>query len=204
MFPFFESIRLEKDGFRLLSYHQQRINEVFATFYPNAKPWNLEKCLSPVPKVEQRTKCRFLYSKNNYTITYENYSIRTINKVLIIEKNDIFYPWKSTDRTAFQAYENQLPKDKMIIFSQNDKITDSLFSNIVFFDGNQWFTPSTYLLNGIKRRYYLEQGIIHEVPITTETLARYTLIGFINAMIDINEIVLPITHVEVINDMESV
>ncbi|URA09656.1 aminotransferase class IV [Thermospira aquatica] len=202
MYPFFETICLEKDGFHLLAYHQKRLNDVFLKFYPGEKPWELKKLLQPVPKVQTKTKCRFVYGKDGYQIFYEPYTLRRIEKVRILEK-DISYPYKFTDRAEFEKYASLCKDGEMVVFSREGHITDSLVSNVVFFDGKHWITPTTYLLNGVKRQFYLEKHRILEKEITIQDMKSYTHIGFINAMIDLEELVLPITAVEVIHGLEE-
>lgn len=202
MFPFFESIRLEKDGFRLLDYHQQRVREVFAHFYPGVKPFVLRDILVPVPKVEGRTKCRVRYGERAYDICYESYTMRRIDRVKIVEAK-IEYPYKATDRKELESIAGMLKDGEMVVFSCEGCITDSLFSNVIFFDGKKWITPITYLLNGVKRRFCLDKGIIEEAPIMVGDLLSFSHIGFINAMIDVGELVLPIEKVEVLHGLEN-
>ncbi len=202
MYPFFETLRLERNGFQLLAYHQKRLNEVFAAFYPEAKPWDLKRLLQPVPRVETRTKCRFVYGREGYQIFYEPYTLRQIKRVKIVEAI-VRYPYKSTDRAEFEKYAALCGEGEMVVFSCDGYITDSLFSNVVFSDGKQWVTPTTYLLNGVQRRFCLEKRSIVEREITVGDLSRYTQIGFINAMVDLGELVLPLTAVEVVNGLEE-
>ncbi|MFN3659904.1 MAG: aminotransferase class IV [Brevinematales bacterium] len=202
MFPFFESIRLEKEGFHLLDYHQERVREVFARFYPDVKPFILRDILVPVPRVAGRTKCRVRYGERAYDICYESYVMRRIDRVKIVEA-EINYPYKATDRKELEAVAGMLKEGEMIVFSRHGFITDSLFSNVIFFDGKKWITPTTYLLNGVKRRFCLDNGIIEQGTITVRDLLSFSRIGFINAMIDVGELVLPIENVEVIHGMEN-
>ena len=75
-------------------------------------------------------------------------------------------------------------------------MTDSSHANAVFFDGNEWITPSQPLLRGTKRQTLLEQGVIREGEITLSNLSRFRSLAFINAMLDIGDIPLvPIVRI---------
>lgn len=202
MFPFFETIRLEKGGFMLLEYHQQRVDETFSSYYPEKRPHRLRDILVPVPKVETRTKCKFLYDESSYQIVYEAYTMRIIERVRLREAK-IAYPFKRTDREELVRAAGEMREGEMVVFSCDGYITDSLFSNVIFFDGQKWITPRTYLLNGVKRRFCLDQGLICERDVKTDDLYTFFYIGFINAMIDVGELTLPIEKVEVENGMEN-
>ncbi|MCX7881735.1 MAG: aminotransferase class IV [Brevinematales bacterium] len=202
MFQFFESIRLEKDGFQLLEYHQRRVTETCAKYYPGKKPWELHRILVPVPRVEGRTKCRLVYDGEAYQIFYEPYRMREIERVIIVEK-EINYPYKFLERKELEEYTQKVGPKDMVVFSREGMITDSVFSNVVFFDGKEWVTPSTYLLNGVKRQYYLDQGMIREEKIHVRDLVRFSYVGFMNAMVDIGELVVPMTNVEVCYGLEN-
>jgi 4-amino-4-deoxychorismate lyase len=71
-----------------------------------------------------------------------------------------------------------------VIFYKNGILTDATYSNLVFFDGNTWFTPENYLLNGIKRKALLESGIITEKRILKDDIQYFQKIAFVNAMRD--------------------
>lgn len=202
MFQFFEAICLEKDGFRLLDYHQRRVNSVFSRFYPGYSPHNLARCLVPVPRVEGRTKCRFLYDEKSFAVSYEAYVMRTVTRVTMVEAH-IHYDVKKTDRSIFENYAKMMAPEEMVVFTEDGYLMDSLFSNVVLFDGKRWITPTTCLLRGVKREYYLETGFITLREVRVSDLPSYTSLGFINAMIDIGELVVPITFVEVKNGLEN-
>jgi len=80
------------------------------------------------------------------------------------------------------------------VFFSTGKVTDSSYANIIFFDGRQWLTPSTYLLNGTCRQRLLKEGKIKEAPIHYTDIHQFEQIGFINAMLDIGELSLPISQ----------
>lgn len=66
-------------------------------------------------------------------------------------------------------------------------VTDSSFSNLAFYDSGKWFTPETFLLNGIMRQKLLADNIIHEKKIAVNDMKKYEKISFINSMLDLGE-----------------
>jgi 4-amino-4-deoxychorismate lyase len=67
-------------------------------------------------------------------------------------------------------------------------ITDSYSANTVFFDGAKWWTPNTPLLAGTQRSRLLGEEKIFECTISPEDISKYTLVGLINAMWDLEEL----------------
>ena len=67
---------------------------------------------------------------------------------------------------------------------KNGFITDTTFSNIVFYDGMQWITPDTYLLNGTQRQRLLREGRIVSREVRVGDLSRFITAKPINSMLD--------------------
>jgi 4-amino-4-deoxychorismate lyase len=74
-----------------------------------------------------------------------------------------------------------------ILIIKNGNVTDTSFSNIVFFDGTKWLTPAQPLLRGTKREKLIRENIIFEETITKNEIQRFQNAVLINAMIDIEE-----------------
>ena len=104
-----------------------------------------------------------------------------------VDGSGIDYTFKYADRDKLiQLQQSKGTCDEILIY-QNGRITDTSYSNVVFYDGNQYITPSTYLLNGTKRRYLLERGIIKEQDIGLGDLPRFRYLFLINAMLDLED-----------------
>jgi 4-amino-4-deoxychorismate lyase len=71
-----------------------------------------------------------------------------------------------------------------VLIIKNDFITDTSYSNIVFWNGAQWITPDTFLLAGTQRTRLLEEGIILEKKIRAQDLPKYSHARLINSMLD--------------------
>ena len=120
-------------------------------------------------------------------IDFETYSPRRVHTLKLVDGSGIDYTFKYADRDKLiQLQQSKGTCDEILIY-QNGRITDTSYSNVVFYDGNQYITPSTYLLNGTKRRYLLERGIIKEQDIGLGDLPRFRYLFLINAMLDLED-----------------
>ena len=61
-------------------------------------------------------------------------------------------------------------------------MTDTSYSNIIFFDGTKWVTPSTPLLHGTMRSFLLKNEIISEMKIKVPDMKQFQKARLINAM----------------------
>ena len=83
-----------------------------------------------------------------------------------------------------------------IIIVKDGLITDASYANLIFWDGENWFTPNTPLLKGVQREKLLKDGLIQEKEIKPSDLASYQKVALINAMLDFKDkIELSIDHV---------
>jgi 4-amino-4-deoxychorismate lyase len=188
MSRFVESIKYLKGIHFNLEHHQARLNRTHRYFYPEATEINLSEVLasSPVPNDDQLYKCRVLYAETIQDVVYEPYHPRVINQYYLAVCPDEFdYSHKTLDRTFFENARKLLKADEDYIYVQNGRITDTSFANLVFTDGEKFFTPADTLLKGTKRALYLEMGLVIEEGITVKDLERFTALFAINAMIDL-------------------
>nr|WP_293053156.1 aminotransferase class IV [Paludibacter sp.] len=128
-------------------------------------------------------KCRIVYSDSIHSVDCQSYTPRQINTLYLIEKNDIDYTHKYVDRSAFQNLPAHAPDEDFLII-KNGYITDTTFSNIAFFDGKRWITPSTFLLNGTQRQRLLREERIFSCEIKVNDLNHFLSARLINAMLD--------------------
>jgi 4-amino-4-deoxychorismate lyase len=75
-----------------------------------------------------------------------------------------------------------------IIIIKDGYVTDTSFSNLVFSEGEQLFTPSSFLLNGTKRQQLLRDGKIKEKEIKMADINKYSNVFLINSMADFIQI----------------
>jgi 4-amino-4-deoxychorismate lyase len=96
------------------------------------------------------------------------------------------YAFKYADRGALEKLLKLKSSCDEILIVRNGLITDTSFSNVLLQQGDRFFTPATFLLNGTRRQQLLREGIITEKEIPAAELQNYDYILLINAMLDIN------------------
>ena len=90
----------------------------------------------------------------------------------------------------------QKSKADEIIIVKNNHLTDTSYSNVLFKKRKEWFTPKTYLLNGVQRQNLLKNKKIKEAEITLQNLKEYSHFQIINAMNDFDDMfVYPISKI---------
>lgn len=188
MFPLVESLKL-KDGVILnLDYHQARLNYSLSELFPSAEPIELMQAISVPGNYTMGTfKLRVVYGPIIDRIEIEPYQYRSIHSLKVVRHETINYHLKYTDRKILQELFDQRGDCDDIIILKNGFVTDSFAANLLFFDGERWFTPATPLLKGTKRQFLLDQGIIFEKEIREADIKGYRQIGMINAMVDFEE-----------------
>jgi len=183
----FETIKVKDGNFYNLHYHSERMNNSRRILF-NSKDYIYLQTLLVVPENcgSGVFKCRVEYSQDINKIEFLPYEIRKIETLQLIIDNEIDYKFKFTDRSRFEELKKQTKVSDILII-KNGYITDTSFSNIVFFDGKNWITPSTSLLEGTKRKELLQKGIILEKEIHQDDLKKFTKAKLINAMLDMED-----------------
>lgn len=162
---FIESLKIVDGRFIHPELHWQRITDTQRVHFGNSTFLPLSSESIPPDKRLGTLKCRIIYDQEIRKIDFETYSPRRVHTLKLVDGSGIDYTFKYADRDKLiQLQQSKGTCDEILIY-QNGRITDTSYSNVVFYDGNQYITPSTYLLNGTKRRYLLERGIIKEQDI---------------------------------------
>jgi 4-amino-4-deoxychorismate lyase len=132
-------------------------------------------------------KCRIIYNPDIESVEFERYKPKKIQTLKIVECNDIDYSYKFADRSVFAELQKQRDGCDDILIVKNGFITDTSFSNIVFFDGEKPVTPSTPLLKGTMREKLIKDGKISESDICLKDLQKFQSVKLINAMLDLDD-----------------
>lgn len=136
-------------------------------------------------------KCRILYHQLNIDeVIYSQYTRPNIESLALVECPTIDYGYKFEDRTSIATLYAQRGNTDDIIITQHRAITDSSFCNIIFENRDGLFTPDTYLLNGTKRQQLIASGMVRECHITTDDISKYDRIHLINAMLELDDVVI--------------
>src|SRR5690606_31279997 len=187
MSRFIETICILNGEIRNLEFHQERFNRTRYKKFGLKNEIKLENQIQIAEnQISGKFKCRIIYSGKIEFIEILPHEIRKINSVKLTENNEIEYKFKSENRNAFDLLKDSVLEDEILIV-KNGQITDSSYSNLVFFDGENWITPSSYLLNGTMRQSLLQSGKITEDEVNPKDLNRFFSFKFINAMMNLEE-----------------
>ena len=183
MCPFIETIRILNGELKNLRFHQMRFDRTRTELFGMKVHPNLEKSI-PVPHGLEKGlfKCRVSYAREIERIEYEPYVPACPRSLKLVYSDTISYRYKSSDRTMLKGlYEERGSCDDVLIVKEGC-ITDSYLANVVFFDGDFWFTPDTPLLQGTMRAHLIHRGILFERRIKPGDIGNYQKVKLINAM----------------------
>lgn len=188
MFQFIESICCINKELRNLDLHQDRFEQTRIIHFPNAPFISLKEAIE-IPKdiSNEKYKVRIVYGKEIESIEFIPYQIKPINTIQLHEiDREITYFYKYADRWFFNEFLKETNCDDLVLVKAN-YISDATYSNLIFFNGIEWHTPTTYLLPGVMRQHLLNEGVIKEKNIKVSDLNNYYSFKRINAMMDFNE-----------------
>ncbi|WP_313373573.1 aminotransferase class IV [Chishuiella sp.] len=188
MFQFIESICCENKQLRNLDYHQKRFDETREDNFSDFQPILLkDKIIIGDDLSNDKYKVRVVYDKEIQSIEFLPYTMKTIETIkLFTIDNKVDYSYKYVERSFFDEYINEAKTDDLVLVKSN-YITDGIYSNIVFFDGEQWITPKTFLLKGTMRESLLDDGKIIQKNIKVSDLSNFKSFKRINAMMNLDE-----------------
>jgi len=185
MYPLVETIKIENGTPMHLEWHQRRMDYAFHVLFGSNNPMQLRECLHVKEDfLSGIVKCRFLYSGTSFKIEFSNYVSRAISSLQLVEADTIDYSHKYTNRKMLTDLLERKGQADDILIVRDGCITDTSFTNIVFFDGLTWVTPADPLLEGTCRNRLLAEGVINQADIRPEDLSSYTSFRLINAMMD--------------------
>jgi len=179
-----ESIRLENGRFHRLQYHQARVNKAFTEIHQTSDPINLFDHLQKTerPKIGL-FKCRVVYDTIIQSVEFIPYVPKFSSTLKIVYHNEIKYDHKFEDRTLIHSLFEQRQFCDDILIVKNGMVTDSSYSNIIFFDGYQWITPNTPLLTGTMRQMLVDAGELKEQTVSVQDIQSFKSFRLINAML---------------------
>ncbi|WP_420580712.1 aminotransferase class IV [Reichenbachiella sp.] len=195
MYQFIESISCINGELQLLELHQARVNRTFFTNYGLlARPIKLSRVIRQIPR-QGRFKCRVVYDKENFVVTFDSYTTPKISSLQVVEGGAIDYRFKYSNRIDLEKLFAQRKEADDIIIVKDDMITDSYFANLAFFDGEEWWTSNQPLLEGVRRQSLLDQGMLQKRSIRLGDLAKYEKVSLINSMLDLGEVMIDLNDI---------
>lgn len=181
-----ESIALDDGIIRNLAYHQQRVTNTLQYF--KGKAINLYKLLSELqlPQIGLH-KIRIVYGLTTIvSIQITPYTPRLLSTFQIVDGGNIDYSYKYENREKLDTLRDTVDSDEVII-AKSGIISDTSFSNLIFYNGVDWLTPKEPLLKGTQRAYLLNTEIIKEATISIKDIASFKCFKLINAMLSFDE-----------------
>lgn len=192
-----ETICFEGGRFHRLNFHNERLNRSRKELLGAEDELKIEEYLRMSQEWNgKKIKCRILYRHKIEEIEYQEYQIKQIHYLRMVNGNHITYDYKYADRTSLNALLQLKGMADDVLIVKDGFITDTSYSNIVFHKGGVWFTPLNPLLRGTRREYYLSTGKIQTALIRPRDLKEFSEARIINAMISIEESgVIPIENI---------
>ena len=174
---YFETLKINNAKVYNLHYHQKRMQTTLSDV-----TYNLQELLDPPTTGLYR--CRFLYDETGYEIEYIPYTKRIVKTLAIVYDDAVTYSKKTTQRQVLeQLYATRGNCDDVLIIKEGC-VTDTTIANVALYDGVQWYTPDTPLLQGTMRQKLLDEGFLKEKRITVDALRGFQKMALMNAMID--------------------
>jgi 4-amino-4-deoxychorismate lyase len=182
-----ESIRLFNGTFFNLPYHRARMEKSIADLYHQDSTINLHQQLeSTTYPVKGLYKCRVVYDLTIHKIEFVPYVPQAVKSLRIVRADDVKYPYKFENRSALDALFQLREGCDDIIIVKNGWVTDSYYSNLIFYNGSEWITPARPLLKGTMRQCLIDVGRIREAPIQADHLPAFRSCRLVNAMLGFN------------------
>jgi 4-amino-4-deoxychorismate lyase len=184
MSQFFESIRV-KDGIaENLGFHQLRVDRTLKAFDASNHSVELAKIVQElILPVEGLFKLRVSFDLNgNHQSAFTPYHYKQIQNFALVDIKGYRYDYKFSNRDWINEALTQSGKDE-IVMHDGGLIKDCSYTNIVFFDGANWFTPATPLLEGTQRAKLIQEGIIIAKALHVNDIHSFKKFKCINAMI---------------------
>lgn len=188
---FIETIKVLDGQFQNLDLHLDRIEKTTIHFFKQSIRQLIKQDLLntaiPDEMLFGLVKCRLTYSYSCISIEFERYHYRKIKSLQLVEDDNVEYLFKYKDRNYLNKLLYKKGTSDDILIVKNGYITDTSYTNVVFEDRSGLYTPSTFLLQGIKRQLLIKQGVIVEREIKLSSIHKYTKLYLINTMIGIED-----------------
>lgn len=180
-----ETIQVKNGVLQDINYHKQRFRKTRMKIFGCKPDIDLSDFVLLTPELKNGLyKCRVTYDSQIRNVEFESYKPKTIASLKIVHCNTIDYKYKYKNRSDINELYKRRKKCDDVLIVKNGYITDTSFCNVLFFDGKDWYTPSTPLLEGTKRQKLLEKNIIKEKGIKVSDLRQFRSAMLINAMLD--------------------
>ncbi|MGE5424200.1 MAG: aminotransferase class IV [Syntrophothermus sp.] len=178
----FETIRIQEGIPLYLDWHGERMERSVREFFLVRKHFRQLEITVPEEFSKGLVRCNIIYDQEIREIRFTRYQRRLIRTFRLVSSAAIHYSYKFYERKALEDLYNMRGNADEVIIIKNGLITDTTFSNLIFYDGNRWFTPSHPLLKGTCRERLIAEKTIEEREISPRELHYYCGCRIINAM----------------------
>lgn len=181
---FIETVAVKDGRWQQPERHERRLNATQAVFFGLSSGFALEQIPLPPAAAQGLFKCRIRYDGRIRRVDFEPYEPRPVRSLQALESPGLYYRYKYADRSALDALYADRGRCDDVLILQDGYVTDGRYANVAVWDGENYYTPRTCLLNGTKRQAMLAQGILKEIDLRFSDLARFRKLYFINAMLN--------------------
>ncbi len=189
MSQFIETIKLVDTEYQHLDLHVQRIQDTCRRYYGQARDlWDIRRSLQAAAGKFGIYKVTLRYDLDSCSLEAVSYQKKNMHQLVLIEDNQIQYNFKFANRSRLEQLQKLAGMQNECIIIQNNRITDTSYSNLAFWTGTEWHTPLHPLLAGTKRKFLLDSKQIVEKDILLVDLSTYHKVTLINAMLELGEI----------------
>ena len=176
-----ETIYLKDGQFQNIEYHNARMANSQKDLFGRISAINIDKNIKILTKYKTgEYRCRVIFGNDIEEVNFILYTEKLIKKLKLVDIGDWDYSYKYADRSFLNNLLAEHPDVDEVIMTQNGFITDCTIANLAFYDGENWFTPSTPLLRGTKRSQLLHRALITERIIRIEDISQYEGVCLIN------------------------
>ncbi|MCK5820259.1 MAG: aminotransferase class IV [Bacteroidales bacterium] len=183
-----ESIRINQGKPDNLSAHEERISRSQLALEGIRQLPPLEKIFKSTPPPNTRLlKARIVYNSDMYKIDYHEYSRAIIKSLQVCQEKSIYYPHKFANRRRLNNLKKTFPKYTEALIVIGNRITDTTFTNLAFWNGKKWLSPMYPLLPGTRRASLINQGLIELHDIQLSQLMDFEKVRLFNAMMPWDE-----------------
>jgi 4-amino-4-deoxychorismate lyase len=181
-----ESIKIVDRAFQNLDAHTARLNRSRIELFGSPDRIDLHDVLKvPGDLTEGVYKCRVIYAETIRGVEFVPYIPRIIRSLKLVDGCNLEYEYKYLDKTQIDRLKSGKNADDILIVKEGS-ITDTSFSNVIFFDGVSWITPARPLLKGTKRQLLIDAGRILEEEVKASDLKYFHKAVLVNAMLDLD------------------
>ena len=185
MCPLIETIKCDNGIFFNLEFHQARFDEARKNYFHISEKINLNEVLQiPEAYTSGLFRCRITYADAMEKTEFFPHKIREIKSLKLVEDNEIDYSYKYSKREMLNKLFEERGNCDDILIIKKGYVTDSYTANVIFFDGEKWWTPDTPLLPGTQRARLIRDRKIHVCKVTVKDISKYRKVGLINALQD--------------------